>query len=631
MADTSPPAVGHMRLWSRVLPDLGAGQYDVSINQEIAGNDPGGRTVRIDVTGPRFSLPGPEIHSVFPPKNAQGSFSSRLPHIALKRRTLPWEREADPIQNDPNIPWLALVVIADYEGEFKRDQPIRDAFTSTTVADAIGAPAEGTCDYLETTSTVVGKVFPAAVELPLLTHVRQVNLEDAENLKGDKDGWMAVCISNRLPQPNTTYGAYLISLEGQLGELPEPGAVQTEVGNVYVYQQLAEELNDLRTKEVDARFVDDRSATREFSDEAQVAFAQINETHGATARSRSGASQWSVAEAGQNAGFADVAGNATGSTYIKSNSGSYGNNVFHLNDIPMGFFDEVARTLRFPVLAHWSFSTEGEADFQNLLTNIDVGMLSTQPTAGDADVDADDLVEVTETGHTQIDHTTRRGEESTAWYRGPFTPREVVRRVDPPPFFVSDQALSVGGDGRPDISEAAAFEIGRLLALSDAAFVELLVNWRRGGFQVARDAVVKEFDEGVFEAVRDELATGRLLRFGQLQGFNDSSGLIGPLVDPVRHAGQLDRRADIGVIARGLGVTTALVREAIRPGIALGGIAVGDIDRGGAQAFDEIVAEAPSQLRGIQHELGAEAFALAKQVETLEGDVPPIGRDRGGR
>src|SRR5690606_5658308 len=110
-------------------------------------------TRHVEVTGPRFSLPGTEIHSVFPPPNSVGPFHNRLAHIALKRRTLPWERDPDPdgsgdISTRP--PWLALVLLAEGEANFMRGVAIEDAMPKAVYEKL--DPDPGTCDVVEVTS-----------------------------------------------------------------------------------------------------------------------------------------------------------------------------------------------------------------------------------------------------------------------------------------------------------------------------------------------------------------------------------------------------------------------------------------------------------------------------------------------
>lgn len=579
-----------MRLWSKAEL-LEAGDYTIRLEQDVAGNvvDPVERY--FEITGPQFGLAGTEIHSVFPPHNAQGSFSSRLPHIALKRRTLPWERG-----QDSGGPWLALVVLADFEAEFKRAQPIRDAFTTAAAADAVGAPSEGTCDHIVVTQDVVTKVFPALEELPLLTHIREVNLLDTDNAGSDPDGWMSVVIANRLPQENTTYGAYLISLEGQFDELPDPGTAVTLLGNNTVYQELAAEvgaiLSDRQTFR--ARRID-RSTTG-MNRQAQLVVAELDRQATFDSTGVSGTSGW-------------AASSTVGGTRINRDQVSTGR-FFQYNSVDMDLIDPGSRKLRFPVLAHWTFTTEGAADFQALMTCIDVGMLGTQP---DPDTPRPagcppafvipDEVGVLDSGHTLIERQTRRGETTRAWYRGPFTPREIARRHDAPPFFVADQALAIGEDGRSDLSEAAAFEIGRLLALSDPAFVRELIAWRRSGFAVARVTVVGgTYGTQIAQLILDNtVSTKRILEFHHLEGLSISNN-TGPVLDAIDHGDLLDPERDIELLAGGLDLDRAVASRALNPGL---GFVSSDPTRGAdlTAGFDAVVAQGAAGLTGIRTRL----------------------------
>ena len=54
----------------------------------------------------------------------------------------------------------------------------------------------------------------------MLCHLREVDLADTELALGDDDGYMAVVLGNRLPQPGVKYLACLVNLEGQYGRLP---------------------------------------------------------------------------------------------------------------------------------------------------------------------------------------------------------------------------------------------------------------------------------------------------------------------------------------------------------------------------------------------------------------------------
>src|SRR4051812_20660109 len=219
------PKPGQFTLHSNSIPSLAAGAYAVNVSQTL--NAPGASVAplssAIEIVAPRFTLAPDQVLSTFPPNQAVGMFSTRLPQIVLRRRSLPWERSILPA--NPRIPWLALVLVADGEAELKTSLAVSDCITGdVTLSDYRDATVG---DALYTDSSMVGWIFPRQSDLELLAHVREVNLDDTELALGDDDGLMAVVIGNRLPQPNTHYTACLVSLEGQFNRLlprpPDPG------------------------------------------------------------------------------------------------------------------------------------------------------------------------------------------------------------------------------------------------------------------------------------------------------------------------------------------------------------------------------------------------------------------------
>src|SRR5262249_9059947 len=161
-----------------------------------------------------------------PPANAEGAFGDRLPQIVLKRRTLPWERNpAEDVAPSPT-PWLALVVVAEGEAQLSSATPVANCVTEgTSLLDPTDKDVEQGL-YLAVTETVVKKIFPCEVDLPLLVHVREVDINDTELANGDDDGWLAVVLANRLPVFDAAnakpvrYMACLVNIEGQLASLP---------------------------------------------------------------------------------------------------------------------------------------------------------------------------------------------------------------------------------------------------------------------------------------------------------------------------------------------------------------------------------------------------------------------------
>src|SRR4051812_17449774 len=93
-------------------PALAPGSYELQVawKVEIDGKAEVVETtesVNFDVASERFWLDPSEIDSVYPPEGSTGDYGNHLPHIALSRDTLPWERFA---KAGSDAPWLALLL-----------------------------------------------------------------------------------------------------------------------------------------------------------------------------------------------------------------------------------------------------------------------------------------------------------------------------------------------------------------------------------------------------------------------------------------------------------------------------------------------------------------------------------------
>lgn len=150
--------------------------------------------------------------------------------------------------------------------------------------------------------------------------------------------------------------------------------------------------------------------------------------------------------------------------------------------------------IRLVSLASWSFTTTpasgesfdglasglatpgaGERDDLALGLPFDVDDRKLDPTDARRKV-ADRLAD----GYVPVSYHLPTGEDTFAWYRGPFAPRQ-SQPVGGRPFAASSAALVYDEDaGVFDVSLAAAWEIGRALALADRKFATDLVRFRRG-------------------------------------------------------------------------------------------------------------------------------------------------------
>jgi hypothetical protein len=555
MAPKPPP--GTFRLYPYANPPLTAGKYTVT--GEVTGL-PG--TVEplqsaVDITAPRFALPPDQVLSTFPPASARGAFTSRLPQIVVRRRTLPWERseftaggqrlsELTPEQRRTTTPrpWLALVLIAEGEGSLLSDVPVADCTTSgTTLADPtdIDVP-KTTC--LEVPKSVVTAVFPALEDLTSMVHVREVDLNDTELALGDDDGWMAVVLCNRLPQANTGYTACLINVEGQYDELPTNppvAAAYDPTVRVVDIERLGVAIADYALS-ADAEVIGTttyplapeeapieapiESVRRDASPTAAPAAAEaIDQVRAHASRaSRAAASTgsgWGAAVATPPAAAAAATYSTKTTATVELAALGSGLSVY----LPWYL---VERTLRFPVLASWSFYCTDAGDFQYLAQNVNsrlLGHIPTGPETPDGEPlppgttppglpaeppSARPLPLVAATGHVATAHQTRRGQETTAWFRSPLVP-EPVDRPGPRPdgryplAHHADQLRRVSPDGSEDLSYAAAFEIGRLLALSRPGVVTALNQWRRQRYAAATTAALSEHLAALAPTVLGEL------------------------------------------------------------------------------------------------------------------------------
>ena len=619
---TDPVAVGQMRLYSSVRPGLQAGSYEVAMNQRFSGggaatsgiNVPTDMSVdevrkHFDVTGPQFSLSPTEVHSVFPPNNAVGPFHNQLPHIALGRRTLPWERAGDPAR--PDRPWLALVVLADGEANFVRNVDIGDV-----VPPAIAAGAQGTCDMLEVSSTVVEQVFPREDELEYLLHVRQVNVNDTENAGNDEDGFMAVVMANRLPQSGHAYGAYLISIEGRFGDLPDPNRndFTDDLAKFTVY-----ELSDAQLA---AASYSAGGGQRPVQFEATNHPTTLSDLGGAATTSLTSRveTRTGLGSATRTSGWDAASGSATQTRTART--AAFGSTTV-VHDVDFSVFDQAATLLRFPVLAHWQFTCTDGLDFRQLMIGLDVAMLGSRPESGDEER----FPVVADTGHTQIAHTTRAGAAGTAWYRGPFTPREVARRSRTGPFHSADQARTLGGDGMENLGEAAAFEVGRMLALADPSFLQQLLRWRRDGFRLLKTAGVLDlldlgdrFDGFGFAGVARGVAAGILAGLA-----NDDAARLGPRIDPAFGIPRFDD--DAQVIATGLGTSVGRVRTAlgIGPDLTTPGVAIGSRPEPDVTSFDALLESADEELAHLRGDLDRTVDRIVRRAAPRDD----VRRNRG--
>jgi hypothetical protein len=178
-----------------------------------------------------------------------------------------------------------------------------------------------------------------------------------------------------------------------------------------------------------------------------------------------------------------VAGQAS-TVYLVSLEG-FGPYLPSDNGAASGAIPAGTASVRLAVLRSWTFAAIGsQQSFQGLLEALDMTPASLQlpvtPTpepTGTGDADAT-VAQAFGLGYTAMNHGLRDGSSTVSWYRGPLLPLGVTV-----PALTASQASDEllrydPGSGMFDVTYAAAWELGRLMALRDRAFATALYRWR---------------------------------------------------------------------------------------------------------------------------------------------------------
>jgi hypothetical protein len=151
--------------------------------------------------------------------------------------------------------------------------------------------------------------------------------------------------------------------------------------------------------------------------------------------------------------------------------------------------------IRLVLLGSWQFTADASrGSFIQLMANLcekgrgGVTLLQ-MPGAEEMSATAKEAIE---TGYVPLQNNMRQGETSTSWYRGPLMPAPTKRDDAYGPYHYSDHAIHYDPEyGLFNHAYSAAWQIGRLLALSDASFSNALFNWRNTYLKVVVDQAKK--------------------------------------------------------------------------------------------------------------------------------------------
>lgn len=443
------PPKGQMVLYSSATPPLQDGSYKLTVETDVAYNPadntadaPPGAMAQdhyFDVVGPRFTVPPAMVAGVFPPRNGHGAFQDDLPHIVLGRRTLPWERPLGPAAQIPVTPVKP------------GDAP---ALTDPFPWVALLLFEEG--EYTLLRNIPLEQAVPKAV-FTALGSPSGITCDavqaDAALIARIMPSYEELQLLVHVRQVNTddrelnAYGGDGFFSVVVANRLPSPNA-QCRAVLVSLEQRL-----DLIPKDNDVVAAGPARGAREnLQDVVTVARAQERPVLPPNAFTLSKAPANHFTAATLNGGFSQI-----------------------------GFVPPVQA--RLVALTSWQFTCEGPGTFRELMQGLDDAMFGTVTSAGQP--------ALTDTGHMPMQLQDRAGIAEDVLYRGPLVQLQLTR--DPlGPYHSADQARRVTPEtGTEDISYAAAFEVGRLLAAADGRLAQALMRWRRESYkQSARASTI---------------------------------------------------------------------------------------------------------------------------------------------
>ena len=135
--------------------------------------------------------------------------------------------------------------------------------------------------------------------------------------------------------------------------------------------------------------------------------------------------------------------------------------------------------IRLVTLKSWSFACEDhKKGFKQLLLGLN------KPPLGPATLrlprGSDEAEKLLSRGYVVLPHHLRQGDQTASWFHGPLVPgKSTSPQINLPARSADALVRYDPGLGMFDVSYAAAWELGRLLALQDKSFSTSLYQWKR--------------------------------------------------------------------------------------------------------------------------------------------------------
>jgi hypothetical protein len=164
--------------------------------------------------------------------------------------------------------------------------------------------------------------------------------------------------------------------------------------------------------------------------------------------------------------------------------------------LPGGSMETDKVNIRLAVLAHWEFFCAPGNNFKILIRDLTTDLLRRPELSVESPSKAAGLVQdAFSYGYTSLNHHLRNGEKTVSWYRGPLVPLEYSKPDKFSALKSADAALRYDyRTGMLDASYAAAWQLGRLLALQNQQFAQALYRYRNQARVSTKSAMNGEKD-----------------------------------------------------------------------------------------------------------------------------------------
>lgn len=451
-------------------PPLEVGDYVLDVQHKYG--EPGvavkelkdsGR-IKLKVSGERVALNPDAIFAVYPPAGESGDFGDNLPHISLKKGSLPWIRSAyrmGATGEEKYEPWLYLLVLNEADMQAGRAKPCQSRPVSELDQDAFFPPQQlaslkndaalGTRSSDLTTLDIQFSLFKTLIaekkrDLLKMAHVRrrwqpkrEISSSNADVLQQLNNADLSALKNAKVIPKSTDDIITLTSSQSWMLRDAQAGESLLELesdSNTLWQYQLQQELS--------------------------VVLANRFAQHDAQA-------------------FPSGTRNSCFLVSLEQ--------YFDDNDELMQLQD--SQFVRLLVLHQWYFTCmPNPVGFKQRCENLMVDSLRLPAATIEK---AGDFASRLQAGLTALPHQFRMGDRSVSWYRGPFVPFPVAHTGA---LELNDRQLGLlegeyratdadallcylEQDGMFDISYAAAYELGRFLSLSQPGFCQSLAQYKK--------------------------------------------------------------------------------------------------------------------------------------------------------